>query len=210
MKKILIPMLMITVFASIATASSLTAEGLTLDMEQEPNWLADRIGLINDGSFEDGPCGGGSAWTCASTGACSIINDMTSVGLWNYDGSHVAWLGGFCEAVPDVAESVCQDIFFDGDVLGWYWMVFLNTDGDRIQVTVDGNVVAEYWTSLADHLVGYSQQSANVGAYSGGTHTLCFNYDLIASGGNYFLDYVYIDASVATEESSFSTVKSMY
>jgi hypothetical protein len=203
-------MLMITVFASLASANDVFQDSKIPEMIQAPNWIADRVGMINDGSFEDGLCGAGSAWTCASTGTCPIIYDLSTIGLWNYDGDHTAWLGNVCSGIPDLAESVCQDVYFDGDLLAWYWMVFLSTDGDRIQVTVDGNVVYEYWTNLTDHLAGYVQQSAGVSGYVGGTHTLCFNYDLIASGGNYFLDYVTLDASVATEERSFSTVKSLY
>ena len=95
MKKILIPMLMITVFATVASAEFLNPEGTFPDMGQEPNWLADRIGVVNDGSFENGPCGGGSSWTCASTGASNLVIDVATLGLSNYDGNYAAYLGGF-------------------------------------------------------------------------------------------------------------------
>ena len=212
MKKILIPMLMITIFASTALASQLTQDGSFPDLARESNWLADRIGLVSDGSFEDGPCGAGSGWTCSSTSACGgLVVDLAAAGLWNYHGDAVAYLGGFCQGISDVSESVCQDILIDGDILSWYWMVFVNDGGQRVRATIDGIVVHEYFISLADHLAGYAEQTANIGAFLGGVHTVCFEYELISgTGDNYFLDYVTLDSSVATEEASFSTVKSMY
>ena len=52
-------------------------------------FLSDRVGLINDGSFENGECGSGSDWTYASDNGCDWIVDLVPLGIWNYEGDYV-------------------------------------------------------------------------------------------------------------------------
>ena len=57
-------------------------------------------------------------------------------------------------------------------------------------------------------------ETADVGAYVGGDHELCFSTDnpLCAEnlGDNYFMDFVELLGGTATEDANFSTVKALY
>ena len=58
-------------FASVAAAGTLTKDGLVLPGTGENVTIGDRLGLINDGSFENGICDDASSdWTCYSSTAC--------------------------------------------------------------------------------------------------------------------------------------------
>ncbi len=68
-----------------------------------------------DGSFEGGTClGSGSQWTCTTDNDCDWIADLVPLGLWNYDGAHIAWLGGFCGGVATDETSFCQTVYIGG------------------------------------------------------------------------------------------------
>ncbi len=161
-----------------------------------------RDGLVNDGSFEDGNCAGGSAWTCTSSTGCEWIVDP--LGAWGYpayDGVNTAWLGGFCGDPNE--NSFCQDIYFDAIYLDWYWMGYVNSECSSVLVTVDGTPLVNYAMDLGDHTYG-SWNSASgwivgpdgldVSAYFGGTHQLCFEWDRGLCGAgendNMLIDYV--------------------
>ncbi len=217
MMKLLIPMLMIAIFASIAQAGAIAGGSFDVDgtlphLNRESNGVADRVGLIASGQFEDGDCSAGSAWSCSTVpNDCPIIVDLFALGLWNYDGDQVAWIGGLCNGIFDDAESICQDIHFDGDTLSWYWMAYVNIGSNPVQVTIDGVVVYEYMTRVIDHLVDYRLQEISIANFKGENHTLCFTYEKTQDlADNYFVDHVYLDAIVATEELSFSVVKTLY
>ncbi len=215
MKRILISVLMITVFASFASANmggSFDQTGTVPEFNQEPEFIANIHGVVNDGFFEDGLCGAGSAWTCATIpNDCPVIVDLFALGLWNFEGDQVAWIGGLCNEEFDNYESVCQDVFFDGDRLAWYWMAYVNAGGNPVNVTIDDNVVYTYMTQLSDHLTGYWPEEIMVSDYIGGVHTLCFEYEKIQNlADNYFIDHVVIHGGVATEETNFSTIKANY
>ncbi len=161
-----------------------------------------REGLVNDGSFEDGNCAGGSAWTCASSTGCEWITDPS--GAWGYpayDGINAAWLGGFCGDPNE--NSFCQDIYFDANYLDWYWMGYVNNECASVLVTVDGTPLVDYAMDLGDHTYGTWNSASgwivgpdglDVGAYAGGTHELCFVWDRSLCGAdgndNMLIDYV--------------------
>ena len=89
--------------ASYAGAASFDANGTVFEPTYGYNHM-DRVGLVNDGSFEDGTCTDGlSGWTCTTDNTCDWITDLAALGLWNYDGMHIAWLGGFCGSVARAA-----------------------------------------------------------------------------------------------------------
>ncbi len=155
----------------------------------------DRSGLINDGSFENGECGAGSDWTCTSTTTCQWIVDPT--GAWGYpayDGVFAAWVGGFCGGSPS-EDWFCQDIYFDGRYLDWWWMGFVNDVGcSVIEIRIDGNLVWEQLMTPAEHTYGTwnpasdeiaSPFGVNVEPYAGSTHELCIGNSNAGCGEGY-------------------------
>ncbi len=217
LKKVTIALALLAM-ASLAYANSYNAEGTVLDSSFGYDWQADRLGLVTDGSFENG-CD--VDWACLTDNGCAWITDLVPLGLWNYDGNMVAWLGGFCGGAATCYTTICQDILIDGGCLTHYWMGYVNYGETaqfpaHYQVTVDGNVVSDVTLLLSDHLLDYQQTSADVAPYMGGTHTVCFelhNEDgcIVNEGDNYFMDYVELeDCGTATEDANFSTVKALY
>ncbi len=203
--------------ATASLANTFTAEGGLLDESHGYRNIADRF-LIQDGSFENGTCfEGESDWTCTSDNDCDWIADLVPLGLWNFDGSHVAWLGGFCGGSPTTHTSICQSEYFSsGGCLGtlcWYWMAYVNWPGATITVTVDGVVFYEHLLQPEDHLLDYHPVCVS-GDIAQGTHELCFNYYLgdEDSGSNYFVDFVEAGLfnPTPTDEFSFSVVKALY
>ena len=197
---------------SIASAATFTADGSTLDPTHGYTTM-DRIGLVSDGSFEAG-CD--VYWLCATDVTCVWITDLVPLGLWNYDGNMVAWLGGYC-GTPACYQTFTQDIVIDGGLLSWYWMGYIN-NGDimTVYITVDGTEVYSYVPQLTDHLLDYQQASCDVSAFNdGGMHTVVIGQDNPSCvdpgvGDNYFLDYVELAGGTATQETTFSSVKSLY
>ena len=184
--------------------------------DHRPAWIADRLGLVSDGDFENGDCIAGSDWDCAADNGCNWIKDLTLIGYWNFSGSRSGFLGGFCGGIATCNSSLCQDLFIDGPWLIWYWMANINDAVATIKVTVDGNVEFSYLADFADHELDYqASHFADVSAYLGGTHRVCFEYDNAADcganlGDSYFFDFVQINETTATATLSFSTVKSLY
>ena len=210
MKKLIFTLALLAM-ASVAGANSFTAEGVVFDTTHDYNWRGDRY-LINDGSFEAG-CD--VYWSCESDNGCSWITDLVPLGLWNYDGRMVAWLGGFSGGIATCWTYICQDIFIDGCTLLWWWMGYVNAEVMDVYVTVDEEVVFSHHMTFADHLQDYRQEMVFVYTHIGGSHTLCFygsNEDNCAMnfGDNYFVDYVELGGLSATQDGSFSTVKAMY
>ena len=199
---------------AVAGANTFTAEGTLLAPIHGYTTIADRW-LINDGSFEGGTCLTAPIWSCATDNGCDWIADLVPLGLWNYDGIHVAWLGGFCGGIATEYTSICQVVDLSGgcgDSISWWWMAYVNEGGSRFYVTVDGNIIYEYIMAPEDHLLDYQIEWAFTGL-PGGVHELCFHYDRDgAYGDNYFLDVVettFLNPT-ATEARSFSVVKSLY
>ncbi len=202
--------------ASMASANSLTASGEAIYAQRGPVPIVDRLGLVNDGDFENGNCLHDSDWTCNADNGCNWIADIRIQGLWNFSGTQAAWLGGYCEGTATCSSSLCQDLFIDGTYLVWYWMAFLNDAVGTINVTVDGVVEFSHAIQPGDHLLDYqATHYADLSGYIGETHTICFEYDNLAAcgenqGDNYFFDFVRINDTTASERLSFSTVKSIY
>ena len=200
--------------ASVAGANSFTAGGTVFEPSHGYTYRGERW-LINDGSFEDGSCVNGP-WICNSDNDCDWIADLVPYGLWNYDGNHVAWLGGFCGGVPTQFTSICQltEIGYCPPGFTWYWMAYINEGGSRVFLTIDGNVEWERVLTPGDHMLGYQMDYVQLWDLydQGQPHQVCWHYDRNgAYGDSYFLDY--IDAfcgATAAMETSFSTVKSLY
>lgn len=219
LKKVMFAIAMLAM-ASYAGAMSLNADGLTIQGQGDVNWVQDRLGLVNDGSFEFGECDAGSAWTCTTTTTCAWILDPTAVwGYPAYDGLLVAWLGGFCGDAN--SNSFCQDLFIDGMTLDWYWMGYVNNGCGTIIVSVDGTPLLTYVLQLSDHTYGtwgLASDSAfgavDMSAYCGMTVNVCFEelYCDIGTNDNMLIDYVVLndECSTATDDASISTVKALY
>ncbi len=209
--KLTLTCIIITAIATISGANTFTAEGDVLEPTHGYNTIADRA-LVNDGSFEGGTCQDEPIWTCTTSSApnCDWIADLVPIGLWNYDGNHIAWLGGNCTG-PTEFTYICQDVDLGiGLLLSWYWMAYTNDSGNLVTVTIDDNIVFSYTTALADHLLDYQQIFIDISGF-GGVHTLCFKYDRSVGVDNYFVDFVeFHDDTTPTETANFSIVKSLY
>ncbi len=211
-KKLFLAIAFISVCAVGAQSNTLTPDGTAL--EPTHDYASPREGrhLVWDGDFEDGTClEGNSSWTCTTDNDCDWITDLVPLGLWNYSGAHIAWLGGFCGEATEYT-SICQDfeIGVCPSVLLWFWMAYVNEGGSRVYVTIDDDVVWEKILTPADHLLDYQQDGFS--EQLSGVHTICFNYDRNgAYGDNYFFDWVTGGVGpTATEPSNFSTFKSLY
>ena len=214
MKKLMLSLALLAM-AAVAGANTFTAEGTVFEPTYGYNNV-DRLGLVNDGDFEFGTCAGGTAWTCTTDNACDWIADLVALGLWNYSGSHIAWLGGFCGGLAGCATSFCQSIDFGNGancILSWYWMAYVNDAIMHVYVTVDGTSVFDFYPQLSDHLLDYQVHSADVSGYTG-VRNLCFAMDNPGCaqnlGDNYFLDYVELNNVTPTQEANLSTVKALY
>jgi hypothetical protein len=215
-KKVMLSLALIAM-ATVALAGTLTSDGLTVQGVEDYNTVGDRIGLVNDGSFEFGECDAGSAWTCIQTTTCFWILDPLPVwGYAAYDGLMCGWLGGFCGDANE--NSLCQDLFIDGGTLNWFWMGHVSDPGDMVYVSVDGVEVWQHILELADHTYGIWQNTegtlggANVADFCGATHNVCLGFHLLNLGSNMLVDYVTLDGScdTATADVNFSSVKALY
>lgn len=183
--------------------------------------------VVNDGSFENGTCDGGSDWTCATTHPnCETILNPTG-GPWGsnaYDGSLAVWLGGVCDN-EGISNSVCQELVLSPSVLSWWWMGYYTLEGVQeatLQITVDGGLIWEHSMSLEDHTLGtWANSALTFGAVSlrawedGMSHTLCFEFDnFYANNGtttaSMLVDLIELNHPVATGEATFSTIKVLY
>lgn len=155
--------------------------------------------LIQDPGFEAGPSGG--VWTESSTNFGTPICDVGSCGTGGgtgpNSGNFWAWFGGISFFEEG---SVAQTVTFPGNSL--ITMNFFleapvcNSDG-FIELLVDGNqefVIDE--TSSLCNVVGYSQQSVDLSAYSGQTVNVEFHSIINQTGAdtvNFFIDDISVD-----------------
>ena len=200
--------------ATGAQGRTLTADGSTLEPSHGYTTQRDLPWLVNDGSFEGGDCITAPIWTCTTDNGCEWITDLVPLGLWNYDGNHVAWLGGYCGGIATEFTSICQVVQAGYCPPGhiWHWMAYINGDGgSRVFVTADGDVVFEKILAPEDHLLDYQYEYYEDWGI-GYEVELCFHYDRNgAEGDNYFVDYVEEwMGPTASEPISFSTIKSLY
>jgi hypothetical protein len=219
MNRVLMIALAMLAVAVMAGASTLNSDGLVIPGTGDANHNMDRIGLINDGSFESGACG--VDWTCYTDTTCEdrILDPVSVWGYPAYDGIFCAWVGGFCGGVP-ANNGVCQaDVFIDGMYLDWYWMGYMEYDfGGIVTCTLDGNAVFTHDMMISDHTYGSWNTASSfwgqidVSAYCGMSVEICFDFAVNDGGGNMLIDYVTLDGSCGTAagQSNFSTVKALY
>ena len=196
--------------ATVAGANTFSADGTVFEATHGYTFNNDRV-LVNDGSFEAG-CD--VNWTCVTDNGCAWIADLVPLGLWNYDGNMVAWLGGFCGGLATCFTNICQDILIDGPELTVFWMAYVSDEVGHIYISIEGDIVFDYTPNLADHLLDYQQWTFDTGGHFG-MATFCLNLDnpdcSYNEGDNVFLDYVETVVSPsAIEDVSLSTVKSLY
>ncbi len=183
-------------------------------------------GLINDGSFENGYCGAGSAWTCdTSTPLCDVIvNPIDDWGFPAYHGVNAVWLGGICENVG-ISNSVCQEITISPSQLTFWWMGYYTLEAEQeawLEVRVDGDLAHRSQLGLEHHTIGTWAHSEDLFGLidllaweDGASHTLCIIMDNLYSNNgdtaaNLLVDYVELNHPVATQGMSFSTLKVLY
>lgn len=212
---IALAMLAVSVWAG---ASTLNSDGLTIPGTGDINNM-DRIGLVNDGSFESGACG--LDWLCYTDTTCEdrILDPIAIWGYPAYDGIYTAWVGGFCGGIP-ANNGLCQGgIFIDGNLLDWYWMGYMEYDnGGVVTCTFDGVPVFTHNMMIADHTYGSWNTASSfwgdidVSAYCGQTVEVCFDFTVLDGGGNMLIDYVTLDGDCGTGtfNTDFGTVKALY
>ncbi len=201
----------IVFLSSSAHSRTFTAEGGLLPPSHGYTFLSDRS-LISDGSFENGTCSDGlSTWTCSTDNECDWIADLVPLGLWNYDGQHVAWLGGYCGQATCYT-TICKRVWIDGSYLSWFWFGYIHNGGRLVNVSIDGDIVFTYITDLDDHLLDWDSIGVWTNYYPD-WRELCFEYHNEADcrlniGDNYFIDFVEITGTQPTSPLEFSTVRS--
>jgi len=224
---------LLALFLALAAATAQGTQTLTRDGVTTPGSLGAPavgrpVGLVNDGSFEFGVCDWGSAWTCTTNvPSCGswILDPLPFWGYPAYDGVHAAWLGGFCDGVPN-SNSFCQDLTADSGwpawLLDWAFMGWVNSSCGVVRITVDGEEVWQHTMQPMDHTVGTWRSASDLGGpvgfhtYYGEPFRLCFEWEACPDGvdnDNMLIDYVTIQYwiwDVATAASSFSVVKSLY
>ena len=213
MKKLMIALALLSM-ATAAGANTFAADGTVFEPTHGYTFNTDRY-LVNDGSFEGGSCVNTPIWLCTTDNGCDWITDLVPLGLWNYDGIHVAWLGGFCGGLATCFTNICQDIVIDGCTMSVYWMAYVNDAVNYHYFTIDGNIVFEYTALLSDHLLDYQLWSWDTSLYAdGNVHTFCLNVDapgcMNNEGDNLFLDWVDMGEETATANTNLSTVKALY
>jgi len=208
-------MVFMTVLAwtAAAGANSFTAEGTVFEPTHGYTFVTGR-NLLPDGDFEQGTCLAGSTWICTTTNTCDWIADLVPLGLWNYSGSHIAWLGGFCGGLATCTTTICKDFDLGICFLCWYWMAYVNDAIMHVYITVDGTPIYHFYPQLSDHLLDYQQDCTNIYA-DPVVHELCLAMEdpgcASNLGDNYFADYLeMIDLSSAIAPVDFSTVKALY
>lgn len=174
-------------------------------------------GPINDGSFEQGTCGAGSAWTCFTNTSCPNWIPVPDPvwGVSAYDGKWVAQLGGLCGDEAN-ANSFCQTVELHGWCVGpwvqWHYLAIVEgAEGGTISVTVDGSL-QDVWPPGPVKDTGglWLPMGASTGFYWG-DYELCFEFTPGASPSAVLIDRIGEWWSpTATAAASLSTVKSRY
>ncbi len=169
---------------------------------------------VNDGSFEDGTCASGSAWTCTTNTGCDFIIAFPEGYGWSpaYDGINAAWLGGYC-GEPNT-NSYCQEVYIDGTHLDWFWEGWLNDACSAMEIWVDGNMVFDHYMDWPDDTAGTgwtrasesiaAPSGADLSVYAGTTAELClvWNRDgcVDTQNDNMLVDYLTFHGELAPME----------
>lgn len=174
-------------------------------------------GPLNDGSFEQGACGAGSAWTCLTNTSCPnwILVPDPVWGVPAYDGKWVAQLGGLC-GEEENSNSFCQEVTLHGECLGpwvqWHYLAIVDGgEGGTISVTIDGDeqIVWPEWP--VKDTGGLWLPMGAYTFFSVGLRELCFEFTPGTSPSAVLIDMIGEWVSpTATAEASLSTVKSRY
>lgn len=166
------------------------AQGQSIDGEVTPSARS----LLNDGSFENGECGNGSAWTCTSDTPCTwILNPLSTWGYPAYHGELVAWLGGYCGEMN--SNSFCQEVWLDEPGLRWHWMGYVVEThvSNFVYIKLDGDIVwAKEMTWPEDHTYGTwdeIQARFDFLPHGTGTYEVCFEFEA-TTGANMLIDYI--------------------
>lgn len=214
--------------AGVAGAATLDRDGAwTPSVYYENSTVGGVRGMLNDGSFEQGPPPA-SAWTEVSNSPnCEWIGDHS--GAWyvsSWHGYMDYWAGGYCtddlgQSFP-VTSSVTQTVHVPSDSTGltFYYVSFRPDaddnppDGDHVYVAVNGvevwsmeliraNDTYPYWTGpihLDLGIYGGQDISLSVGGISVGEAT-----------GNVRFDYFeWVPGPTAVEGSTWGAVKALY
>ena len=183
-------------------------------------------GLINDGSFEQGPPPG-SAWTEVSDPACERIGDFSSTWyVTAFHGTNDFWAGGYCDGGAGnapVTSSVTQEIPVPPaavSFLSFYYIAFrpdpddAPDDGDRAYVAVNG---VEVWTlplvRASDTYPNWSDLvEIDISAYRDQTIELTIGGVSVGEvTGNARLDYFEIIADLGpVEPATWGVIKALY
>ncbi len=141
----------------------------------------DRLFFVDDGGFEIGACGEGSAWTCATDTECAnwIIDPMAIWGVPAHDGQRVAQLGGSCGKDLN-SNSFCQEFAVEVNCLSWItfrWLgIVKGSKPGTFHCTVDGEPLETTPEGVVTDTGGLWQTGWFEQTYTTGIHTFCFEF----------------------------------
>jgi hypothetical protein len=224
-----------TWIATIAMLLAATAAGAHSSLDRAGIWTPSLSaptppiqisagGLINDGSFEQGPPPT-SEWNETNGTTCERIGDFSSSWYVSaYHGANDYWAGGYCDQgsgnVP-IVSSVTQTLTIpNGNTqLSFYYIAFrpdaddAPVDGDHAYVKVNG---VEVWSlPLVRASDTYPNWSAlvtvDLSSYAGQSVTLAFGGTPEGNlTGNLRFDYVSLAAPAAVDPVTWGAIKALY
>ncbi len=220
---------LLSLCAGVAAAASLDRDGTWVPaVFYQQNAPAGSRGLINDGSFEQGPPPA-SAWTEASNSPdCEWIGDFASA--WyvsSWDGYFDYWAGGYCydsygQAFA-VTSSVTQtlQVPIDETSLSFFYVSFrpdaddVPPDGDHVYVAVNGTEVwsLEMVTANNTYPIWTGPIVVDLAAWAGQSISLSFGGISVGTvTGNVRFDFIESIPGEPTpsESNSWGTIKAIY
>ncbi len=223
--RILNPRSLTAIAVSCAFSAVAVAQDRAANTPDSPEVLnADSAGFIAtpdgaehvaDGGFEAGSPNPNWNEFSATFGSplCTVGLCGTGTGTGPNSGEWWAWFGGIA-AVEE--GSVSQAVTFPAGgaaTLTFYLeAIVCDSASDYMEVTVDGNQVFLIdGSSPLCGVLGYSEQTVDVGAYAdGGVHTIEFHSEIFANnlgGSNFFVDDVSLEGAEPPAEARFLAVK---
>ena len=186
--------------ASPPVPNTLSAAGVVAVGPAAAGPAAAPAGLINDGSFENGPPPT-SAWTEVTNSTCEWIGDWSSVwGVAAKDGTMDFWGGGYCGGTPTSSSVSQAGIAVPAtDNMLHFWIISYRPDADdpdldQAYLKVNGTTVWTYDLIQAnDTFPNWVEQTYDLSAYAGQNVTLEFGANSAgASTGNIRFDFIQI------------------
>ena len=178
--------------------------------------------IFPEGSFEE--CYMGSCYACewdckGPDGWPCFVCWAEDHGVPLYDGGRVGWIGGWIG--DEIAQTkLCIELpYFYQEYIRWHWTAKVPEDhpGNVIRASIDGEIVFEKTlTWPEDHTWGtWNEEYTNsLNAYCERPAGQIFCIEIIpTNGASYLVDYfefVGLCWPIVTDESTFSTVKSLY